>query len=317
MKKIMIVVPVYNEEEMILKYYEKTTNILNTIKNYDFKILFVDDGSKDKTLDVIKSLSKKDNKIFYLSFSRNFGKEAAMYAGLEKSLSLDYDATIYMDIDLQDHPKYIIEMLKYYEKGFNIVNTRFKMTKKLSVFKRIPRFLLYKFYSFMTKDKSLLTGLRDYALIDNKTAGLSLFDVKDNIRFTKGLYSYVGFKQKTIDIEYNDKLERKSKWNFKKSFKYAMNGMFELSNIFNFVMNLLLFISVLFFVFDLGLGIYSYINSIKVTYYAFLDLWTQIKTSLLVVLVMTGLDVMCHLMSRVKDETRKRSRYYIKDEKID
>ena len=135
-KKISLIIPCYNEEEMIDILYDEINKVLVKLPKYDFIFLFVDDGSKDQTLSLIKAKAKKDHRVKYISFSRNFGKESSMLAGLEAAQKLDVDAALLMDADMQDPPSLMLEFFKYYEEGYKYIFTRNKTRKGQALLKR-------------------------------------------------------------------------------------------------------------------------------------------------------------------------------------
>ena len=174
MKKITVIVPCYNEEEALHYYYEEMSRVMTLMNNYDFELLFINDGSKDQTLQVIKELSEKDQRVRYASFSRNFGKEAAMYAGFENSTG---DYVCLMDADLQDPPKLLPEMVKAIEEeGYDSAATR-RVTRQGEP--PIRSFFARMFYKMMNKisDTELMDGARDYRLMTRQFVD-SLLEMK-------------------------------------------------------------------------------------------------------------------------------------------
>lgn len=219
-KMISIIVPSFNEEEAIPMYYEKTTSILKSLSS-NYEIIFVDDGSKDNTEKVVKDLATKDNHIKYVIFSRNFGKEAAMYAGLEKSKG-DYIAI--MDADLQDPPEKLIEMYNTLETGeFDCVATR-RVTRKGEP--KIRSFFARKFYKLVNKytQTEIVDGARDYRLMTRKMVD-SILQMKEYNRFSKGIFSFVGYRTKWLEYENIERCAGVTKWNFRKLFVYAIEGI--------------------------------------------------------------------------------------------
>ncbi len=220
MKKLSIVVPMYNEEEVIELFYKETKKVVDEVsKKYDYEMLFVNDGSKDSTLDKVKELRKKDKKIRYISFSRNFGKEAGIYAGLKNSKG---DIVVLLDADLQHDPKYIIEMLKYIEEGFDTVTT-IRNRKGES---KVKSYFSESFYKIMkeAKDIELKQGSQDYRMMTRQVVD-SILQIKEHNRFSKGIFSWVGFKTKYIEVENRTRAAGKSKWNFRSLVKYAIEGI--------------------------------------------------------------------------------------------
>ena len=220
MKKVSIIVPCYNEEESIPLFYKEIRKVFSKI-NYKLELIFINDGSKDKTLELIKNLSKKDKEANYISLSRNFGKEAAMWAGLKHSTG-DYVAI--MDCDLQDPPALIPEMLRLIEEeDYDVVGTR-RVTRKgeppiRSFFAR----MFYKIINKMSKVE-MVDGARDYRMMTRQVVD-NLLTLKEYNRYSKGLFSFVGFKTKWLEYENIERVAGETKWNFWKLFLYAIEGI--------------------------------------------------------------------------------------------
>ena len=264
MKRVSIVVPCYNESETIDLYYNEVIKYLDS--NIDFKIIFINDGSKDDTLDKIKALADKDKRILYVSLSRNFGKEAAMYAGLEAAKMINSDAMINMDVDLQDAPEVIPDLIKAHDEGYNLVITKHKNRNGEGLLKKLFSTIFYKVYSFVTKDKGLSKGARDYALLDKKVIDAFL-QIRDFERFTKGIYNFVGFKTKIIEFDYHQRVAGKTKWNFRKLFHYGVMGMREFSRFYEYIPKIFAWAFTLLLLFDIGWGVYQNIaNNVAFDY---------------------------------------------------
>ena len=220
MRKISIIVPCYNEEESISYFYKEINKVSKKMKT-DFEFIFVNDGSSDKTIDVIKKHNKKDKRVKYISFSRNFGKEAAIYAGLNLS-SGDYVAI--MDADLQDPPKLLPEMLNIIEnEKYDSVGTR-RVTRKGEP--RIRSFCARMFYKIINKMAKIemVDGARDYRLMTRQMVN-SILDLKEYNRYSKGLFSFVGYKTKWLEYENINRVAGETKWSFWKLFSYAIEGI--------------------------------------------------------------------------------------------
>ncbi len=219
MKKISIIVSCYNEEEAIPLFYKELINNLSKME-LNYEIIFIDDGSKDKTLEVIQTLRKEDKNIRYISFSRNFGKEAAMIAGLE---AVTGDYITFMDADLQDPPALIPVMYNYLKKGYDCVGTR-RVTRKGEP--KIRSFFARMFYKIINKlsKVEMVDGARDFRLINRRMAD-AILSMKEYNRYSKGIFSFVGFKTKWLEYENIERVAGKSKWNFWKLFKYAIEGI--------------------------------------------------------------------------------------------
>ena len=226
MKKISIIIPCYNEQETIPFFYEEINKISKQIKA-NFEFIFVNDGSKDDTINVIKKYAKKDKRIKYIHFSRNFGKESAMYAGLEHSTG-DYVAI--MDADLQDPPSLLPEMLNILEQEdseYDCVGTR-RVTRKgeppiRSFFAR----LFYKIINKLSKIE-MVDGARDYRLMKRIMVD-SILELKEYNRYSKGLFQFVGYKTKWLEYENIERVAGETKWSFWKLFIYAIEGIIAFS----------------------------------------------------------------------------------------
>ena len=220
MKKLDLVVPCYNEEESIPLFYEEIKKVRKELK-LNIQIYFINDGSKDKSLEIMKELSNNNEWINYLSFSRNFGKEAAMLAGLEASTG---DYVTVMDVDLQDPPSLLGEMVRLIdEEGYDVVGTR-RVTRKgeppiRSFFAR----MFYKIINKMSKVE-MVDGARDYRLMTRQVVN-SILSLNEYNRYSKGLFSFVGFKTKWLEFENTPRVAGETKWNFWKLFLYAIDGI--------------------------------------------------------------------------------------------
>ncbi len=226
MKQGRIIVPAYNEEQNVALFYKEVIKHLK-YEEYEFDILYVNDGSKDKTLDEIKKISKKDKRVQYLSLSRNFGKESAMHAGLVNSA--DKDFVIIIDCDLQQPPSLIEEMIEHYENGYKIVYTKGKSRKGEPKLRTFFANWFYRIYNFYT-EMPLENGAKDFQLLD-KMVVKAFLDIKDNYRFVKGIFSWVGYPRKCIEYDFIPRQHGKSSWSFKSLMKYAFNGMNQFSTI--------------------------------------------------------------------------------------
>ena len=226
MKKnlITIIVPCYNEEKVINLFYEEITSTISCIHNYDFEIIFVDDGSSDKTLELIKDLSLKDTRIKYINFSRNFGKESAMLSGLEHSKG---DFVCIMDADLQHPPKLLYDMIDGVENGYDSVATRRKNRigepKLRSYFAKL-------FYKIINKTSKIqiTEAATDYRLMNRKMVD-SILKMCEYNRFTKGIFEWVGFKTKWIEIDNVERAAGETSWSFYSLFTYAIEGIVSFS----------------------------------------------------------------------------------------
>ena len=218
---ISLVVPCYNEEQSLPYFWKETTAVMLQMDYLDFEVIFVDDGSRDKTLEILRALAASDSRVKYLSFSRNFGKEAAMYAGLEHAKG-EYAAV--MDADLQDPPALLAEMYRAVtQEGYDSAATR-RVTRKGEP--PIRSFFARMFYKIINKmaDVEIVDGARDFRLMNRKFLN-ALLELKERNRFSKGLFGWVGFKTKWLEFENVERVAGETKWSFWKLFKYSIEGI--------------------------------------------------------------------------------------------
>ncbi|MBQ2101177.1 MAG: glycosyltransferase family 2 protein [Lachnospiraceae bacterium] len=225
---LTVICPCYNEEESISLFYQelmKNTDYF-TGKGVDLELLFVDDGSHDGTLSEIKKLREADERVHFVSFSRNFGKEAAMYAGLEKAKG---EYLVIMDVDLQDPPSLLPEMFSYIEQGYDTVATRRVNRKGEPV---IRSFFARAFYGLMKKisKTEIVDGARDYRLMTRQVAD-AILSMREYNRFTKGIYGWVGFKTRWLEYENVERAKGETKWSFWKLFAYSIEGITAFSTV--------------------------------------------------------------------------------------
>lgn len=217
---ISIIIPCYNEEESVPLFYNKITELADEMNYVDFEFIFINDGSKDSTIKEIKKLNKIDNRVRFVSFSRNFGKEAAMYAGLENSKG---DYAVIIDVDLQHPPELIKEMYKRInEKGYDCVATRRKNRNGEPI---IRSFFSKKFYKIINKisDTHIVEGATDYRLMKRSMVD-AILGVKEYNRFSKGIFEWVGFDTDWIAIENQERQAGSTTWSFWSLLRYSMEG---------------------------------------------------------------------------------------------
>ncbi len=225
MKKISLIIPCFNEEEVLGILYDELNKVTNQMNRYEFEFLFIDDGSKDKTLSVLKGLSEKDDRVVYLSFSRNFGKEAAMYAGFCNATG-EYVAV--MDADMQDPPSLLPEMMTYLESGeYDSVATR-RVSRQGEP--KIRSFFARKFYKLINRisDADIVDGARDFRLMKREMVD-AIVAIGEQNRFSKGIFGWIGFKTKWLPFENVERAAGETKWNFWGLFKYSLDGIFNFS----------------------------------------------------------------------------------------
>ena len=239
--KISIVVPCYNEEACLQKYYDAMSEVRARLET-EFEYIFVDDGSRDRSLEIIRELAGRDCEVRYVSFSRNFGKEAAILAGLEAA---EGDLVGLMDADLQDPPEMLLEMYNgIVNEGYDCVGCRRTDRKGEGKIKSAFARLFYKIMNKVS-DAELVDGARDYRLMTRKMTDAVLM-LSERDRFSKGIFGWVGFKIKWLEYKNVERVAGKTKWNFRKLTKYAVGGIEDFSTAplrFNNVVSLLLFLA--------------------------------------------------------------------------
>jgi glycosyltransferase involved in cell wall biosynthesis len=308
MKLLSVVVPCYNEEENIADFY---TELMKN-KSYfsgnevDIEVCFVDDGSTDKTLAAIKSLWAKDDRVRYISFSRNFGKEAAIYAGLEKAQG---DFIVFMDVDLQDPPSLLPEMFGYLAEGYDSVATR-RVNRKGEP--PIRSFFARRFYKLMNKisHAEIVDGARDYRIITRQMAD-AILAMKEYNRFTKGIFGWVGFKTKWMEFENVKRRKGETKWSFWGLVGYSLEGITAFSTV------PLKMASVIGLVFCLIAFIFIIFIIIRALIYG--DPTSGWPSLASIVLFVSGIQLFCvgiigEYLAKTYMEVKKRPIYLVKEE---
>lgn len=226
MKLLSVVVPCYNEEENVPYFYEELMKQEAFFhgKDIELEIIYVDDGSKDRTVEEVRKLHEKDERVHLVSFSRNFGKEAGIYAGLSKAKG---DYAVLMDADLQDPPTLLPEMYSYIEQGYDSVATR-RVSRKGEP--PIRSFFARLFYRLMRKisKTEIVDGARDYRLMTRQVVD-AILSLQEYNRFTKGIFGWVGYKTKWLEYENVERVKGETKWSFWKLFAYSLEGIMAFS----------------------------------------------------------------------------------------
>ncbi|MFL0250059.1 glycosyltransferase family 2 protein [Clostridium neuense] len=304
-KLVSIVVPMYYEEDVANECYKrlKSTMERNSIK---YELIFVDDGSRDDTLNILRNIAALNNKVKVISFSRNFGHQIAVTAGINKAKG---DAVVIIDADLQDPPELIPQMIKLWEKGYEVVYGKRVKRKGESVFKLLTAKLFYRFLNNMTSiDIPLDVG--DFRLIDRKVADV-FSTMNENNRFVRGMMSWIGFRQIPIEYERQERFAGKTKYPLKKMIKFAEDGIISFSPK---PLKLIGFLS--FSCIGISIFIFLYIIIMKFIFK------NKIQTYLPITMIVTffsgiQLGAMCLLgeyISRIYDESKKRPLYIINEE---
>ncbi len=307
MKKVSVVIPMYYEEEVAQICYDRVNEVLEKLKKeYDYEIIFVNDGSKDKTLSILKEIASKDSKVKIISFSRNFGHQSAVTAGIKE---VSGDAIVIMDADLQDPPELIPDMLKLWEDGYEVIYGKRNTRKGESAFKLLTAKMFYSFLNAMSEvDIPKNTG--DFRLVDK-----SVIDVINNLpehnKFLRGLFSWVGFEQKEFLYDRPKRELGETKYPFKKMLKLAKDGIISFST------KPLKIVG--------GLGIFSILLSMIILVYSILSYaldWNNLAdgwTSIMVCITffagvqLFSLWIMSEYISRIYDESKGRPEYIVKE----
>lgn len=219
-KLITILVPAYNEQEVLHLLYDRLVKLMNENTGYDFEILLVNDGSKDKTFEIMQELREKDKRFCYLNLSRNFGKETAMIAGLDYCKG---DAVVIIDADLQDPPELIPEMIKYWEEGYDDVYAKRKSREGETWLKKFTSKMYYKVLQGFTRIE-IQKDTGDFRLLDRRCVE-ALKSMRENQRYTKGLFSIIGYNKKEILYDRDPRAAGKTKWNYGKLIDLSIDGI--------------------------------------------------------------------------------------------
>lgn len=305
MKKqlISVLIPAYNEEECLHELYKRVSDVLSKLEKYDYEILIINDGSKDKTLEILHDLNAKDKHLQYVNLARNYGKEIAMAAGLDY---VKGDVVVILDADLQIPPEYIPEMLKYYEEGYDDVYGRRKSRNDESFFKRLGTKIYYKALQSLTR-VDILKNTSDFRLLSRRAVE-ALKQYKEQRRYTKGLFALIGFKKKEFIYEPVKRYAGKSKWNYFSLINLAIEGITSFST---FPLRLSSFLGII-------------VAAVGFIYIVFLVLKTLIfgepvrgYPTLLSIIVFLGgiqllsLGVIGEYLGRIFDEVKNRPLYFV------
>jgi len=219
-KRLSVVVPCYNEEEALPIFYEEIKKVSKELKELEMEFLFIDDGSHDRTLEIIKELRQKDKKVRYVSFSRNFGKEAGIFAGFQHAKG---DYIVLMDVDLQDPPHLLPEMYSYIKEGYDQVATRRSTRKGEPPIRSFFARMFYRLVNRISKTE-IVDGARDYRFMTRQMVD-SILDMSEVNRFSKGIFGWVGFQTKWLSYENIERSAGETKWSFWKLLVYSLDGI--------------------------------------------------------------------------------------------
>ena len=302
MESLAIIVPCYNEQEALPLFYKEATRVLEKL-NYDYKLLLVNDGSKDHTLEIMKSIAQKDEHVRYLSFSRNFGKEGAVFAGIAQA---EGDCIAVMDCDLQHPPETLIKMYHLWEDGYQVIEG-VKASRGRESF--IHKMFAKTFYSIISDATGIdMSRASDFKLMDRQAAEEFLKLPERNV-FFRALSSWVGFKTTYVEFDVQEREAGESKWSFKSLVRYAVNNITSFSAA---PMQIVTFFGVVFFVFAVLLGIqslYMYFSGHAVAGFTTVILLLLLVGSIL----MFSLGVIGYYIAKIYDEVKMRPRYIISE----
>lgn len=303
---ISIIIPCYNEEETISIYYDEMKKIMKKMDYVEFELIFINDGSCDNTLNILRKLAKEDSRVRYISFSRNFGKEAGILAGL-KATKGDFIAM--MDVDLQDPPKLLIEMYEEIKtENYDCIATRSTSRNGYSMFRKLFTKWYYKIINKISKT-TIVDGARDFRLMTRQMVD-AILELGEYNRYSKGIFSWVGFNTKWITFENTERVAGKTKWNFWKLLSYAMES------IVGFSTTPLLFSSVIGILFCLISFIMVIVIIVKTL--TFGDPVSGWPSLVCIIFFVSGIQLFCigimgQYLAKTYLETKKRPIYIIKE----
>ena len=306
MDVVSIVVPCYNEQESLPYFYKEICEVFKELDGVNWEVVFVDDGSKDRTLEIIREISNKDKRFRYLSFSRNFGKESALYAGLKESTG---DFVAVMDADLQDPPNLLKEMHRILKKQeFDIVATRRVDRKNEPPIRSFFARLFYKIINRIS-NTDIMDGARDFRLMTRQVVD-AILSVSEYNRFSKGIFGWVGFKTKWLDYENQNRVAGSTKWSFWKLFLYSIDGIVAFSTAPLAVSSI---IGILFCLISFVLILFVIIRTL-----IFGDPVSGWPSTICIVFLVGGLQLFCtgilgQYLSKTYLETKKRPIYIVKE----
>ncbi len=309
-EKLSLVVPAYNEEEALPIFYREARKVEEQLPQVEIEYLFVDDGSVDGTMDVIRRLHEEDPRVHYVSFSRNFGKEAAIYAGLENAAG-DYVAIL--DADLQDPPALLPEMLRIVtEEGYDCVGSR-RVSRKGEP--PIRSWFARMFYRIMNRISSadVVDGARDFQLMNRKVVS-AILSMKEYNRFSKGIFGWVGFKKKWLEYENIERAAGETKWSFWKLLLYALDGIVAFSTMPLVIASVM---GILFCVLAFAAIIFIIIRTL-----VFGDPTSGWPSMVCIIMLVSGVQLLCigilgQYMAKTYLETKRRPLYLVEEARLD
>ena len=304
MKKISVIVPMYYEEKVAEECYKRLTACLQKLTDYTYEIIIIDDGSKDKTLEILENIASKDDKVKVISFSRNFGHQAAVTAGLKH---VSGDAIIIIDADLQDPPELIPQMIQLWEQGNEIIYAKRKKRKGESPFKLLSAKLFYQILNALS-DTEIPKDTGDFRLVDRKVVD-TINNMPEHNKFLRGLFSWVGYKQIPFEYEREERFAGKTKYPLRKMLKLASDGIISFSTKPLKLVGLLGFISIVISILILIYALLSYflkLNQLSAG-------WTSLMVAITFFAGVQLLSIwlMSEYIGRIYDETKQRPQFII------
>jgi len=305
MKKISLLIPAYNEQEVLEHLYHRIGKLANDNKSYEFEFMFINDGSRDKTLEIIKSYAKSDYRVAYINLSRNFGKEIAMIAGLDYVTG---DATVIIDADLQDPPELIPKMIKFWEEGYDDVYAKRNSREGETWFKKVSSQWFYKILQ-TTTNIPIQIDTGDFRLLDERCVK-ALRQLRESQRYTKGMFSWIGFNKKEITYDRDPRAAGETKWNYRKLINFAIDGItsfttapLRLSSILGFIVSVVAFVFIIILI-------------IKTTLFG--DPVAGYPSLMAAILFLGGLQLLSlgvigEYIGRIFNETKQRPLYFVEE----
>ena len=308
MEKISVIIPMYFEELVAEECYKRVSTVLKAINNYEYEIIFINDGSTDKTLEILESIAKNDNRVKVISFSRNFGHQAAVTAGLKEVTG---KVAVIIDADLQDPPELIPEMVKLWEEGNEVVYGKRKTRDGESVFKLMTAKMFYKTLNYLS-DVDIPKDTGDFRLVDRKVVD-KMNSLPEHNKFLRGLWSWLGYKQYAFEYERKERFAGKTKYPLKKMLKLAADGIISFSSKPIKIVGILGLISIILSFIILIYALISYafkLNNLSAG-------WTSLMCALTFFsgIQLLSLWIISEYIGRIYDETKGRPQYIV-DKKI-
>jgi glycosyltransferase involved in cell wall biosynthesis len=305
MKKISILIPCYNEEKSLPLLYPELVKLIDSNPNYEWELMFVNDGSKDQTLELLRQLRQQDNRVNYVDLSRNFGKETAMLAGFDHVTG---DCMVIIDADLQHPPTLIPEMIKWWEQGYDDVYAKRKSRGKESWLRKQLSLTFYKILQRSSRF-DVLQNVGDFRLLDRCCIN-ALKKMRESERYTKGMYSWIGFKKKDVEFVQGDRIAGESSWHYKQLFSFAIDG------ITSFTTTPLRISTVIGFIVSLFAFLYMIVVFVKALIWG--DPVQGYPTLVILILFLGGIQLLSlgiigEYIGRIYNETKNRPDYIVRE----